>query len=528
MEDLNRQIIKSDSATLSVPCIALEIPPHTQRGSISTIEGFLKKAANNLEFGQSERLTLGDVDNFYRCRAVILKLRQLIGEEDDEDDSGNENALTTKGKPYTFTPFAVTLDDPAGNSYIENPFSPSNDPNMKTERYYRTPTQDMALGLQPSQEALDAGVIDDLNPTHKNVVNVSRDTHLVEINLEEVKHDESNNEKGITNNGDNDENISSNDDDNNNTTNLGKQEALTFPTACPHCRKPTETKMCVTNIPHFKEVIIMSLLCEHCGYRSNEIKGGGAIPKYGTKTTLHVDSMQDLGREVLKSDTAGLEITELELEMEEGGLDGVYTTVEGLLSKVYDRLKMVNAFSCGDAAKKQHINNDGGDFSERSIHHVRYDNFLNKLKEMADGKAFPFTMIIIDPLSNSFVGPIPKDCVALARQSEKEGGSLDCYDAYVDAGITIEEFERTNDQNEILGLNDIKTEHYQSDSQKDERHDGVSHVIEKEGTTKERKYFGTDQMEDRISDQLRQMGCRGPDHPFHPIDEEDTTDLGRL
>ena len=37
-------------------------------------------------------------------------------------------------------------------------------------------------------------------------------------------------------------------------------------------------QMCVTDIPHFKEVIIMTLNCEECGYRSNEIKGGGAIP----------------------------------------------------------------------------------------------------------------------------------------------------------------------------------------------------------------------------------------------------------
>ena len=92
--------------------------------------------------------------------------------------------------------------------------------------------------------------------------------------------------------------------------------------------------MCVTNIPHFKEIIIMSLDCEHCGYKSNEIKGGGAIPKFGTKVILNVQGPQDFGREVLKSDTAGLEIPELELELEEGSLDGLYSTVEGLLKKV--------------------------------------------------------------------------------------------------------------------------------------------------------------------------------------------------
>ncbi|MFN9979125.1 MAG: ZPR1-type zinc finger protein, partial [bacterium] len=37
-EDLNRQIIKSDSCTIYIPSIELEIPPDTQRGVISTLE----------------------------------------------------------------------------------------------------------------------------------------------------------------------------------------------------------------------------------------------------------------------------------------------------------------------------------------------------------------------------------------------------------------------------------------------------------------------------------------------------------
>ena len=109
---------------------------------------------------------------------------------------------------------------------------------------------------------------------------------------------------------------------------------MAFPTDCPTCRKPATTNMCVTNIPHFKEIIIMSLDCEYCGYKSNEIKGGGAIPKFGTKVTVAINGPDDFGREVLKSDTAGLSIPELELELEEGSLDGLYTTVEGLMKKV--------------------------------------------------------------------------------------------------------------------------------------------------------------------------------------------------
>ena len=53
------------------------------------------------------------------------------------------------------------------------------------------------------------------------------------------------------------------------------EEVFRFATTCPHCQESTETCMYRTDIPHFKEVIIMSLRCDACGYKSNEIKGGG-------------------------------------------------------------------------------------------------------------------------------------------------------------------------------------------------------------------------------------------------------------
>jgi len=44
-KDLDRQLIKSDSATIRLPHLDFEIPPQTQKGEISTIEGFLVNAA---------------------------------------------------------------------------------------------------------------------------------------------------------------------------------------------------------------------------------------------------------------------------------------------------------------------------------------------------------------------------------------------------------------------------------------------------------------------------------------------------
>jgi zinc finger protein len=454
-DDLNRQIIKSDSATLFIPKLDFEIPPLTQRGTISTLEGVLKRAAEILEELQPERLRLGDVDNFHRCRVVIEKLLRFSGdkpaESDDEADEKSDSVF----------PFQIILDDPSGNSFVENPVAPKTDPQLQSKKYYRTPKQDMSLGLQPSEQAIAAGTIDDNNPEHKNIANVSKGTHAIET-------------------------MSGGED-----IRIGRQEVIKFMTTCSHCHKPAETDMCMTDIPHFKEIIIMSMFCEQCGFKSNEIKGGGAIPKFGTKITLTVRGPGDLGREVLKSDTAGIAIPELEMELQEGGLDGIYTTVEGLLKKMRDRLETANPFGSGDSAKKQHLTNDGGDFSGMSPNYVRYIGFLEKLKDMADGVACPFTLIISDPLSNSFIGPVPTDAIALSLQAEKDGNNK-CYDDYEDPGMDIEEYERTHEQNEDLGLNDIKTENYQNEGEKED--------------------YGTDALEE-LPDRLRRLDVRGPDHP---------------
>lgn len=257
----------------------------------------------------------------------------------------------------------------------------------------------------------------------------------------------------------------------------------------------------------------MSLFCELCGYKSNEVKGGGAIPAFGTTITLQIKSSEDMEREVLKSDTGGIKIPELDMELMEGGLDGLYTTVEGLLNKLHDRLVKANPFGTGDAATKQHRDNDAedGTFSSPSPTHVKYQQFLNRLKHTANGGDFPFTLIISDPLSNSFIGPIPPDAIRLALQAEQED-SRQCYDDYIDDGMEIVEFTRSNEQNDELGLSDMKTENYQADAE--DRKD----------------YYGTDvptTLPDRLSrvDQDR----RGPDHPHKvamaPV-EGDTTKMG--
>ena len=271
----------------------------------------------------------------------------------------------------------------------------------------------------------------------------------------------------------------------------------------------------------------MSMLCESCGFKSNEIKGGGGIPKYGSTITLTCTTPDDLAREVLKSDTAGLAIPELDLELEEGGLDGLYTTIEGLILKVRDRLESSNPFGTGDSNRKHHLHSDGGDYSGERPIYEKYQEFLNKLTLMSQGDLLPCTIVISDPLSNSFVGPIPKDAIALSMQAEQDG-NRSCYDNYVDANMTIQEYTRTFEQNELLGLNDMKTENYIATTTSTGTTDTSAAITTAAATTTPDQYYGTDQMEE-LPDRIRRVDIRGPDHPHDvgkaPV-EHDTTIMG--
>lgn len=63
---MNRQIVKSDAATIRIPeldfevskypiFLTLEIPKVTQRGLLNTIEGFLRQSWEAIKDGQEER-----------------------------------------------------------------------------------------------------------------------------------------------------------------------------------------------------------------------------------------------------------------------------------------------------------------------------------------------------------------------------------------------------------------------------------------------------------------------------------------
>ncbi|GMN60250.1 hypothetical protein TIFTF001_029341 [Ficus carica] len=384
---LDRQVVKSESATIKIPELEFEIPPEAQRGSLSTVEGILLRAADELEALQEERRKVGPqtaeaIDQF------LLKLR----------------ACATGDSPFTFI-----LDDPAGNSFIENPYAPSHDPSLSIKFYERTADQQASLGylVDSSQTADDP---DGRSMQEPNAASdqVRREPHgsvgaaaghraIAQSNSAEIV-------EALF-------------------RYTAPEEVMTFPSTCGACASRCETRMFVTNIPYFQEVIVMASTCDACGYRNSEVKPGGRIPEKGKRINLTVKNTADLSRDVIKSDTAGVKIPELDLELASGTLGGIVTTVEGLITKISESLERVHGFTFGDSLD-EHKRLKWLDFKFR----------LSKLLNLEE----PWTLILDDALANSFVAPVTDDI--------KD-----------DHQLMFEEYERSWEQNEELGLNDIDT-----------------------------------------------------------------------
>ncbi|KAF9042000.1 zf-ZPR1-domain-containing protein [Hymenopellis radicata] len=378
--DLDRQIVRSPSCEIVIPEYELTLPA-SQRGQLTTVEGLIRDVITDLSTDQPLR-RIQDEDGHNKIETLLDKLKPIIGEDDSDDETDEKVITKASTKELPMPAFTLRLDDPAGNSFIEFVGSMA-DPKWNMRTYPRSLEQNVALGL--------------------------------------VSADEAASNKAVIKEGDEDEEIGGGDTGVN-------EEIFVFHGSCSSCGHPLDTLMKKVNIPYFKDVLIMSTSCDRCGYRDNEVKSGGAISDKGKRITLKVEDREDLSRDILKSDTAGLHVPEIDLVLSHGTLGGRFTTLEGILEQVYEELN--EKVFTGDSAV---VGEDK----------VPFELFLGKLKEVKNAER-PFTLIIDDPLANSYVQNL--------------------YAPDPDPNMTIEVYDRTWEQNEELGLNDIKVENYEEEA----------------------------------------------------------------
>jgi len=502
--------VKGDKAMASFSCLDLEIPPGTQGGKFTTIEGLLQATEDALQQSQALR-------------------RALSAEDADSVDSFcSRLASVRRGEVF---PFTFILDDPSGNSFVENPHAPRSDPRMKVRKYVRSQAQNEGLGLNlgnANEGGASGGGLDSINEEEVEAEAEEEDSSKMAGSLAEaVWRNKSVDSAGLlqaakekflaeqasrwgqnvrSHSGAGSSGKKSGRDLSGNTPSAFKKggahisvptvrstltagsipptggaaavatdtgepenattlppsvsyspgratsnrdsvggllsfvfdssssetakEVMRFTVDCHNCGLAGECIMCCTDVPHFKEVILMGFSCDECGWKNVEVKGGGAVPPNGTITELLFTpglgeaSEEDLGRDVIKGDTASVEIPELELALDQGSLGGMYTTVEGLLNTVKDRLGEVDPLGM--------MGGDSIDCDRRSA----MASFMAKLDACIQG-TMSFTLRLVDPMANTWI-----HSPALSEGKE-------------DPRLTHTAYTRSQDEDLELGLLDM-------------------------------------------------------------------------
>jgi zinc finger protein len=354
-----------------VKFIELDIEIPAGKGRLTNVEGLLSMILEDLAMDQAARKE--------QVPEVYAKIEEILA----------QGRKMLAGEAF---PFRMSIDDPAGNSWIE-PDQKDGVGNWHRTEYPRTPEQNESLGLGSGEE-----------PASEEADGATRSLQTT------------------------------GDDD------IIPNEVYSFPATCPGCTRHCVTHMKMVDIPYFKQVIIMSTVCDLCGYRSNEVKTGGEVPEKGKRITLRVERPEDLARDILKSESCALECPELNLSVNPGTLGGRFTTVEGLLTNVRDDLRQ-QIFDVGDEG-------EGGD-SLPSESKANWLKFFEGVDAAIKGER-KFTIILADPLASSYVQNL---CLPDA-----------------DPQITSEDYERTEEEEEDLGLRDMKTEGYEADAATEQKH----------------------------------------------------------
>jgi zinc finger protein len=221
--DLNRQLVKSPTCTVSIPEIELTIPP--AKGQLTTVEGLLRDIVADLESDQPLR-RIHNEQAHEKIKTIIERCKSVMGDyedDDDIDDATREQRQREKNDPERkFVPITMALDDPTGNSFIEFMGSTA-DPRWNMRVYTRMLQQNIDLGLV-APEDVDAVA---QPTTAKDGVEALKQV----LASKEGKGQGEQEGEGLEG---------------------PNEEIYVFPGTCSSCGRPLNTMMKKVNIPYFK------------------------------------------------------------------------------------------------------------------------------------------------------------------------------------------------------------------------------------------------------------------------------------
>ena len=154
------------------------------------------------------------------------------------------------------------------------------------------------------------------------------------------------------------------------------------PGPCPCCNTEIEYIYQTENIPYFSDILIISALCDSCGYKyvdTQLLKDNEPV-----RFELTVDSPEDLAIRVVRSMSASLEVPELGVRIDPGpACQGFVSNVEGVLDRIEQIVQ--GALIWGEEEEQKNA---------RAL--------LKKIKRVKDG-SLPITLILEDRCGNSTI-----------------------------------------------------------------------------------------------------------------------------
>jgi zinc finger protein len=154
------------------------------------------------------------------------------------------------------------------------------------------------------------------------------------------------------------------------------------PGPCPCCNTEIEYIYQTENIPYFSDILIISALCDSCGYKYVDTQL--LKDKEPVRFELKVDSAEDLGIRVVRSMSASLEVPELGVRIDPGpACQGFVSNVEGVLDRIEQIVR--SALTWGDDKERENAR-----------------TLLQKIDLVKEG-SLPVTLILEDRCGNSAI-----------------------------------------------------------------------------------------------------------------------------
>lgn len=154
------------------------------------------------------------------------------------------------------------------------------------------------------------------------------------------------------------------------------------------CHEQGKTKMLLRTIPFFKDIVVISFLCDHCGFKNHEFTPLTPLADQGVKLTLKVSKAEDLNRMIIANTSSVLYLPDIDFEVPKIP-KGMVTTIQGALNNFVEDLSLLQ-----DQRKE----------AAPDVH-AKVQETIDKLSLMAeaDPSVLPFFLVLNDPTGHSFI-----------------------------------------------------------------------------------------------------------------------------